>query len=52
MSMSKQEKKMSPKESDILVETRKNGVTTLRMNRPKQLNGWTTPMIVSHKAGF
>ena len=43
---------MSPKENDILVETRKNGVTTLRMNRPKQLNGWTEPMMLAIKLAF
>lgn len=43
---------MSPKENDILVETRKNGVTTLRMNRPKQLNGWTGPMMLAIKLAF
>ncbi len=35
-----------------MVETRKNGVTTLRMNRPKQLNGWTAPMMEALKQGF
>ena len=43
---------MSPKENDILVETRKNGVTTLRMNLPKQLNGWTQPMMLAIKLAF
>jgi len=43
---------MSPKENDILVETRKNGVTTLRMNLPKQLNGWTGPMMLAIKLAF
>ena len=38
--------------SDILVETRKNGVTTLRMNLPKQLNGWTGPMMLAIRAAF
>ena len=52
MCKSKQEKKMSPKENDILVETRKNGVTTLRMNLPKQLNGWTQPMMLAIKLAF
>ena len=42
---------MSSKE-DFVVETRKNGVTTLRMNRPKQLNGWTLPMMVALKSSF
>jgi peroxisomal 3,2-trans-enoyl-CoA isomerase len=33
--------------ADILLQTRKNGVTTLTMNTPKQLNGWTGPMMLS-----
>ena len=42
----------SASEKDILVETRKNGVTTLRMNLPKQLNGWTGPMMLAIRAAF
>ena len=42
----------SAAKKDILVETRENGVTTLRMNRPKQLNGWTEPMMLAIKASF
>ncbi len=41
---------MSSKE--ILVETKKNGVTTLRMNQPKQLNGWTGPMMLAIRSSF
>merc|ERR1711962_1105708 len=49
----KTRKKMSSaSEKDILVETRKNGVTTLRMNLPKQLNGWTGPMMLAIRAAF
>lgn len=36
----------------ILVETRSNGVTTLRMNQPKQLNGWTGPMMLAIRESF
>ena len=35
------------KTEDILLKTRKNGVTTLTMNQPKQLNGWTGPMMMA-----
>lgn len=39
-------------ESDLLVLTRKNGVTTLRMNRPKQLNAWSMQMMLSIRKQF
>ena len=39
-------------DKDFVVETRKNGVTTLRMNRPKQLNGWTAEMMSELKKSF
>jgi len=42
----------SAAEKDILVETRQNEVTTLRMNLPKQLNGWTGPMMLAIRAAF
>ena len=34
---------------DILLSTNKNGVTTLTMNQPKKLNGWTGPMMMALK---
>jgi Delta3-Delta2-enoyl-CoA isomerase len=30
--------------SDLVVTSTKNAVTTIRMNDPKKLNGWTTEM--------
>ena len=42
----------SASETGILVETKKNGVTTLRMNTPKQLNAWTAPMMLAIRAAF
>ena len=45
-------KMSSSSDSDILLETRKNGVTTLTMNRPKQLNGWTAPMMMAIRDSF
>lgn len=35
-----------------VVVTKANGVTTLRMNRPKQLNGWTFAMMMALKDAF
>ena len=35
-----------------VVVTKKNGVATLRMNRPKQLNGWTFNMMMAMKDAF
>ena len=32
---------------DILLTANKNGVTTLTMNQPKKLNGWTGPMMIA-----
>ena len=34
---------------DILLTANKNGVTTLTMNQPKKLNGWTGPMMYALK---
>ena len=34
-------------DSDILVITKKNGVTTLRFNQPDKLNGLTAPMLAA-----
>ena len=39
----------SAKDPHVLM-TRQAGVTTLRMNRPKQLNGWTFPMMQELRA--
>ncbi len=35
----------------VLIATR-HGVTTLTMNRPKKLNGWTIPMLEALRAAF
>ena len=35
----------SSKRSELVIVTEKNGVKTLRMNRPKKLNAWTQPML-------
>ncbi len=35
------------KEDFVVKSTNEEGVTTLRMNRPKKLNGWTEPMLLS-----
>lgn len=37
---------------DILIVTRSNGVTTLTMNQPKKLNGWTGPMMMAIRQQF
>lgn len=37
---------------DILLYSNKNGVTTLTMNQPKKLNGWTGPMMLALKDAF
>merc|ERR1719367_813527 len=39
----------SKTQKDILLYTHKNGVTTLTMNQPKKLNGWTGPMMLALK---
>ena len=44
------ESKKVPK--DILLYSNKNGVTTLTMNQPKKLNGWTGPMMLALKDAF
>jgi len=33
------------KDEDILLSSHKNNVTTLTMNQPKKLNGWTMEMM-------
>jgi len=33
------------KDADILLSSHKNNVTTLTMNQPKKLNGWTLEMM-------
>lgn len=45
-SMSSQENK------DILLVSNVNGVTTLTMNNPKKLNGWTLDMLTALKSAF
>ena len=37
---------------DLLLKSHKNGVTTVVMNRPKQLNGWTGPMMLALRDTF
>ena len=36
----------------LIVRTHADGVTTLRMNDPRRLNGWTEPMIEAMQAAF
>ena len=36
----------------ILLQSTTNGVTTLAMNTPKQLNGWTQPMMAALATAF
>lgn len=38
--------------SDLVVRSSANGVTTLRMNNPRRLNGWTAPMMDAVKAAL
>lgn len=38
--------------SDLIVSSTRKGVTTLRMNMPARLNGWTQPMMETLKASF
>lgn len=40
------------KEPLVLVDKAENGVVTMRMNRPKKLNGWTFPMMMELKRLF
>ena len=46
-STSSTDAKKSPKEPLVLTTTTSTGVTTIRMNNPKKLNGWTEPMLLS-----
>merc|ERR1719414_2080267 len=44
---------MNPKKfQKIFYCSNKNGVTTLTMNQPKKLNGWTGPMMLALKDAF
>lgn len=36
---------LSTKGANLIVTTKLNGVTTIRLNRPKKLNGWTQAMM-------
>lgn len=36
----------------LLLKSYKNGVTTIIMNRPKQLNGWTSEMMLALRDTF
>jgi enoyl-CoA hydratase/carnithine racemase len=38
--------------SDYVLITKKTGVMTIMMNRPKKLNGWTMPMMEAFKKGL
>ena len=42
----------SKSEGDYLLVSSKNGVTTLTMNRPDKLNGWTRPMMEAIQSEF
>ena len=33
--------------SDLILKSTKNGVTTLTLNNPRRLNGWTMPMLLA-----
>ncbi len=37
---------------DVLLVETKNGVTTMTMNTPKKLNGWTEPMLMAIRDAF
>lgn len=39
-------------DKNLLLVTKSNGVTTLRMNDPKKLNGWTGPMMMAMREQF
>lgn len=41
-----------PQASPFVLTATRHGVTTLTMNRPKKLNGWTTAMIEALRAAF
>ena len=41
-----------PKEPLVITTTTPSGITTLRMNNPKKLNGWTEPMLLSLFSSF
>jgi enoyl-CoA hydratase/carnithine racemase len=41
--------KESKQKEDILLCSTKNNVTTLTMNTPKKLNGWTQEMMLALK---
>ncbi len=42
--------KVGSADSDVLLVKTVNGVTTLTMNRPDKLNGWTRPMMTAIKS--
>lgn len=44
--------KDSPKEPLVVTSTSPTGVTTIRMNNPKKLNGWTEKMLLSLFSAF
>jgi len=44
--------KKTPRAPLILSTTSDKGVTTLTMNNPKKLNGWTEPMMLEMQAAF
>jgi len=39
-------------QNDLIIWSARNGVTTLTMNLPKRLNGWTMPMMEALKAAL
>ena len=38
--------------TELVVRTHQDGVTTLRMNNPRRLNGWTAPMMQAVREAF
>ena len=38
--------------TELILSSTREGVTTLTMNNPKRLNGWTGPMMEARKAAF
>ncbi|MBT8076446.1 MAG: enoyl-CoA hydratase/isomerase family protein, partial [Gammaproteobacteria bacterium] len=46
------DKHRPPRDSGPIITHKKDGVTTLTMNRPARLNGWTMEMMDALKQGF
>ncbi|MEO1271370.1 MAG: enoyl-CoA hydratase/isomerase family protein, partial [Myxococcota bacterium] len=43
---------MSQSKTDLILYTTKHHVTTLRMNNPRRLNGWTMDMLLALRAAM